>query len=176
MIIKNADVYTQDNVFVKGDVVVDNGTFTKVLEAPDYVDNEVVDATGLKMIPGLVDIHFHGCKGADMCDGTKEALDIISRDLRFGEFARFSKGERQTGGANRDSILCDMFESVLGAIYLDGGMECATAYLSGIFPAYVLFAFDGPSFSLWSSTTVSGVYPRSSCGVYTSNGLIELPG
>ena len=79
MIIKNADVYTQDNVFVKGDVVVDNGTFTKVLEAPDYVGNEVVDATGLKMIPGLVDIHFHGCKGADMCDGTKEALDIISR-------------------------------------------------------------------------------------------------
>ena len=116
MIIKNVDVYTQDNVFVKGDVVVDNGTFTKVLEAPDYVDNEVVDATedhkfekkdvriederiaeiaengqitatdedvidgeGMYAIPGLVDIHFHGCKGADMCDGTKEALDIISR-------------------------------------------------------------------------------------------------
>lgn len=56
-------------------------------------------------------------------------LSKISRDLRFGEFARFSKGERQTGGANRDSILCDMFESVLGAIYLDGGMECATAYV-----------------------------------------------
>lgn len=30
MIIKNADVYTQDNVFVKGDVVVDNGTFTRI--------------------------------------------------------------------------------------------------------------------------------------------------
>ena len=78
MIIKNADVYTQDNVFVKGDVVVDNGTFTKVLDVHNYVGDEVVDATGLKMIPGLVDIHFHGCKGADMCDGTKEALDIIS--------------------------------------------------------------------------------------------------
>lgn len=74
MIIKNADVYTQDNVFVKGDVVVDNGTFTKVLDVHNYVGDEVVDATGLKMIPGLVDIHFHGCKGADMCDGTKEAL------------------------------------------------------------------------------------------------------
>ena len=79
MIIKNADVYTQDNVFVKGDVVVDNGTFTKELDVHNYVGDEVVDATGLKMIPGLVDIHFHGCKGADMCDGTKEALDIISR-------------------------------------------------------------------------------------------------
>ena len=59
-----------------GDVVVDNGTFTKVLDVHNYVGDEVVDATGLKMIPGLVDIHFHGCKGADMCDGTKEALDI----------------------------------------------------------------------------------------------------
>ena len=37
MIIKNADVYTQDNVFVKGDVVVDNGTFTKVLDIHNYV-------------------------------------------------------------------------------------------------------------------------------------------
>lgn len=56
-------------------------------------------------------------------------LSKIARDLHFGEFARFSKGERQTGGANRDSILCDLFESVLGAIYLDGGMEPAIAYV-----------------------------------------------
>ena len=48
MIIKNADVYTQDNVFVKGDVVVDNGTFTKVLDVHNYVGDEVVDATELK--------------------------------------------------------------------------------------------------------------------------------
>ena len=56
-------------------------------------------------------------------------LSKIARDLHFGEFARFSKGERQTGGANRDSILCDLFESVLGAIYLDGGMEPAKDYV-----------------------------------------------
>lgn len=56
-------------------------------------------------------------------------LSKIARELRFGEHARFSKGERQTGGANRDSILCDLFESVLGAIYLDGGMKPAQAYV-----------------------------------------------
>ena len=56
-------------------------------------------------------------------------LSKIARDLHFGEFARFSKGERHTGGANRDSILCDLFESVLGAIYLDGGMEPAKDYV-----------------------------------------------
>lgn len=56
-------------------------------------------------------------------------LSKIARELRFGEHARFSKGEKQTGGAKRDSILCDLFESVLGAIYLDGGMKPAQAYV-----------------------------------------------
>lgn len=56
-------------------------------------------------------------------------LSKIARELRFGEHARFSKGEKQTGGENRDSILCDLFESVLGAIYLDGGMKPAQAYV-----------------------------------------------
>ena len=76
MIIKDANVFTQDNRFVRGDVIVRDGRFVHATgEQP--VDEEVVDARNLMMIPGLVDIHFHGCKGADMCDGTKEALDVI---------------------------------------------------------------------------------------------------
>lgn len=76
MIIKDANVFTQDNRFVRGDVIVRDGRFVHATgEQP--ADEEVVDARNLMMIPGLVDIHFHGCKGADMCDGTKEALDVI---------------------------------------------------------------------------------------------------
>lgn len=76
MIIKDANVFTQDNRFVRGDVIVRDGRFVHATgEQP--TDEEVVDARNLMMIPGLVDIHFHGCKGADMCDGTKEALDVI---------------------------------------------------------------------------------------------------
>ncbi len=56
-------------------------------------------------------------------------LSRISRDLELGGYGRFSKGERNTGGQNRDSILCDMFESVLGGIYIDGGMEPARKYV-----------------------------------------------
>ena len=56
-------------------------------------------------------------------------LAQCARDLHFPDYVRLSKGERQTGGANRDSLLCDLFESVLGAIYLDGGMEPARAYV-----------------------------------------------
>lgn len=57
-------------------------------------------------------------------------LAQCARDLHYPEYVYLSKGERQTGGAQRDSLLCDLFESVLGAIYLDGGLEPATAYVN----------------------------------------------
>ncbi|MBO5389557.1 MAG: ribonuclease III, partial [Lachnospiraceae bacterium] len=50
-------------------------------------------------------------------------LSKLSRELKLGSYGYFSRGERNTGGSNRDSILCDMFESLLGAIYLDSGLE-----------------------------------------------------
>ena len=81
MIIKDANIFTQDNRFVKGSVVVENGRFDSIEEQPEHAEEaiEVIEAKGLYMIPGLVDIHFHGCMGADMCDGTKEALDVITQ-------------------------------------------------------------------------------------------------
>lgn len=81
MIIKDANIFTQDNRFVKGSVVVENGRFVNIAEQPEHTGEvmEVMEAKGLYMIPGLVDIHFHGCMGADMCDGTKEALDVITQ-------------------------------------------------------------------------------------------------
>ena len=85
MIIKNARVFTEDGSFMQGDVVVKDGRFDSVLErtadtdaANDSTQQEIIDASGLIMIPGLVDIHFHGCRGADMCDGTVEVLDVIT--------------------------------------------------------------------------------------------------
>ena len=78
MIIKDANIFTQDNRFVKGSVVVENGRFVSIAEQPEHA-GEVIEAKNLYMIPGLVDIHFHGCMGADMCDGTKEALDVITQ-------------------------------------------------------------------------------------------------
>ena len=49
--------------------------------------------------------------------------------MGFGEYLYLSHGEEITGGMNRASILCDLFESVLGAIYLDGGLEEAEKYI-----------------------------------------------
>ncbi|MBQ9610027.1 MAG: ribonuclease III [Lachnospiraceae bacterium] len=56
-------------------------------------------------------------------------LSKISRDLKLGTYGYFSKGEKHTGGQNRDSILCDMFESLIGAMYLDGGIEASQSFI-----------------------------------------------
>ena len=77
MRIRNANIYTEEHRFVRGDVAVENGRFVSCTGDPAG-EEAVVDAKGMYLIPGLVDIHFHGCKGADMCDGTKEALDVIT--------------------------------------------------------------------------------------------------
>ena len=61
-----------------------------------------------------------------VCEAT---LSKLARDLKLGYYGLFSKGERNTGGQNRDSILCDMFESLLGAIYNDGGLEPARKFV-----------------------------------------------
>ena len=61
-----------------------------------------------------------------VCERT---LSSCAREIQLGQALRLSKGEHQTGGRERDSILSDAFEAVIGAIYLDGGMEPARAFI-----------------------------------------------
>ncbi len=65
-------------------------------------------------------------RAAVVCE---KALCSYSQQLGLGEFMRLGRGERQSGGAARPSILADMYEAVLAAIYLDGGMEPATEFV-----------------------------------------------
>ena len=57
------------------------------------------------------------------------SLAFCARDLELGQFMRLGKGEENTGGRHRDSITSDAMEAVIGAIYLDGGMEPAKAFI-----------------------------------------------
>ncbi len=55
---------------------------------------------------------------------SKRFLAFLSRKLFIGKFILLGKGERNSGGENKDSILADALEALIGAIYLDGGL-CA---------------------------------------------------
>ena len=79
MIIKNVKVYTEDKEFCEGKIVIENGKFSSVFPGEERTDDEIVDGEGCYAIPGLIDLHFHGCHGYDICDGTKEALEKIAR-------------------------------------------------------------------------------------------------
>lgn len=57
------------------------------------------------------------------------ALAGCGRELGIGDFIRLGKGEDATGGRNRDSILCDVMEALIGAVYLDGGMNAAQLFI-----------------------------------------------
>ncbi len=57
-------------------------------------------------------------------------LSSCAKELNYGGYVRLSKGEDMTGGRDRSSILCDLFEAVLGGIYLDGGITPAREYVN----------------------------------------------
>ena len=80
MVIKNALVFTEDCKFAEKDVYIEGERI-----ADTASDAETVDGSGCYLIPGLMDIHFHGCVGHDFCDATPEAIGAIAEyELKSG--------------------------------------------------------------------------------------------
>ena len=73
ILIRNGIIFEPDFKFKIGNLAVENGFITQNLNAPD----EIINAENLYIIPGLCDIHFHGCAGHDFCEGSEEAFNAI---------------------------------------------------------------------------------------------------
>ncbi|NWE37061.1 ribonuclease III family protein, partial [Pseudomonas gingeri] len=54
-----------------------------------------------------------------------ETLAVLARGFDLGDYLRLGSGELKSGGFRRESILADALEALIGAIYLDAGMEAA---------------------------------------------------
>jgi ribonuclease-3 len=63
----------------------------------------------------------------------QRALAARARELGLGGFVKLGRTERRSAGEEKDSILANCFEALVGALYLDGGLECAGAFLQRIF-------------------------------------------
>ena len=59
----------------------------------------------------------------------EQALAYCAREIALGEYLFLGKGEETTGGRNRDSIIADVMEALIGAIYLDGGFASAKEHI-----------------------------------------------
>lgn len=64
----------------------------------------------------------------------EKALFEFSKQIDLGEHIMLGKGEENTGGRQRPSIVSDAFEAVIAAIYLDGGMEPASKHILRFMP------------------------------------------
>lgn len=90
MVIDNVLIYTEQESFCPGMVVTGQGKIRDIVpkDAMDYEEKRnayftenpqcFLDGEGTYLIPGMIDIHLHGCKGYDFCDGSLEAVEKIA--------------------------------------------------------------------------------------------------
>lgn len=64
----------------------------------------------------------------------EKSLHIFAQQIELGKYLLLGRGEENTGGRQRPSILADAFEAVIAAIYLDGGMEPAARHIMRFMP------------------------------------------
>ena len=79
-----------------------------------------------------------------VCERT---LSRFARQLKLGELVVLGKGEAQGGGAKRDSILADVFEALLAALYVEGGYAVARGFVLPFLEASLPAACAGKLFS-----------------------------
>ncbi|MEA3357007.1 MAG: ribonuclease III [Patescibacteria group bacterium] len=105
------------------------------------VSNERLEYLGDAVLELLVSDHLYTTY-SDRAEGEltslrsatvkTETLASTARKLDYGKFILMSKGEESTGGRDKDYILANTFESVLGAIYIDKGLPKCKAFLKRV--------------------------------------------
>ena len=73
-------------------------------------------------------------------------LSQIARDIGLGRFLLLGKGEAISGGRDRDSVLADALEAVIGAVYLEAGINQAKELIIGLFSSLMENSFQGKGF------------------------------
>ena len=82
MRIKNIKIYTPEQTFVPGEMRITGAWISEIAyedTLEPVIGEECIDGEGAYAMPGFLDMHFHGCMGADFCDGTEEAVRTIAQ-------------------------------------------------------------------------------------------------
>ena len=106
MIITNGKVFQEDGSYKVMDLYVENG---RLVSSPEEVtDKTQLDAAGLKVLPGLVDIHSHGAKRHDFSDADTGGLKVILQYEKSQGVTSYihDSSERRTSGYFPDSSRC----------------------------------------------------------------------
>lgn len=101
----------------------------------DAVLELVISEYIYKNFPKMPEGELTKFRASIVCETT---LAQEAKRLNIGKLIMLGKGERVTGGETRNSILADAFEAIIGAIFLDSGIECAKDYILGIMKPVII--------------------------------------
>ncbi len=96
----------------------------------DSILSYIIASKIYKLYPGCAEGDLTRIRAYLVCE---RSLAELARELGLGEGIRFGRSEAKTCGAKKDSILADTFEAVLGAIFLDSGIEVAEKWTLDMF-------------------------------------------
>ena len=68
---------------------------------------------------------------------SEPALAVIAREIGIGNHLLLGKGEEQTGGRNKDSLLADSLEALIASVYLDNGKDAAESLILRFFEGII---------------------------------------
>lgn len=91
----------------------------------------------------------------------EQALAYCAKDIEIGKFILLGKGEDATGGRNRDSIVADVVEAIIGAIFLDSGFEDAKRFIH----EFVLSDIENKQLFYDSKTILQEIVQKENAGV-----------
>ena len=77
---KKYKIFAEDKKFYLGNInCSEDGRFASVYLEEELTEEEAFQREEDFLIPGLMDIHFHGCLGQDFCDGTRDAIECLAK-------------------------------------------------------------------------------------------------
>ena len=119
MILKNAEVFNGDFEKIRADVKIDGEKISKI---GDFSSEDGLDLTGLVVMPGLIDMHIHGCGGADTGDATPEALETMSQTLVKNGVTSFCPASMTLSFEELTKIFAniDAMKDKVGGAYIQG--------------------------------------------------------
>jgi len=122
-------------------------------ENPGVASNERLEFLGDAVLGLVIADHLFHVEGA-MPEGelamaraavvSTEALAQVASRIELGQFLRLGKGEAATGGRDKRSILADAMEAVIGAVYVDGGLDPARRLVLPLVADRLAGAVAGP--------------------------------
>ena len=125
MRIINGQVFDLEQGFLSRDVLTDGGQI-----ASASGDDQILDAAGCYVIPGLVDVHFHGCVGEDFSDATPDGLQKIA-DFELSQGVTYICPAGMTLPEDQLTAICK--NTAAHRAKNSGGAEVVGAHLEGPF-------------------------------------------